>query len=138
VSWTRQRIIAVAQKYIGLGYQHHHIPTWNPPGEGTGLDCSNFTAWVYNYGLGLVFTSDVQDQADSATAPGRKLSSSEPLQPGDLLYILKEDRSEISHVAIYVDPNHVIDSHSNYHGVTEHAAKGWYVTHFSFARRILE
>ena len=138
VSWQRQRIIAVARKYIGLNYQHHHIPAWNPAGEGTGLDCSNFTSWVYNYGLGIYFTSDVHDQADSSGAPGRKLSSHEPLQPGDLLYILKGDRSKISHVAIYVDPTHIIDSHGDYHGVTEHAATGWYVTHFAFARRIIE
>jgi cell wall-associated NlpC family hydrolase len=138
VSWKRQRIIAVARKYIGLNYQHHHIPAWNPAGVGTGLDCSNFTSWVYNYGLGIYFTSDVHDQADSSGAPGRKLSPQEPLQPGDLLYILKGDRSAVSHVAIYVDPTHIIDSHGEYHGVTEHAATGWYVTHFAFARRIIE
>lgn len=138
VSWKRQRIIATAQKYIGLNYQHHHIPAWDPAGIGTGLDCSNFTSWVYNYGLGIYFTSDVQDQADSSGAPGRRLLPNETLQPGDLLYILKEDRSEISHVVIYIDRNNIIDSHSNNHGVTEHAATGWYVTHFAFARRIIE
>ena len=29
----RQRVIAVALRYRGYGYQHHHIPDWDPPPE---------------------------------------------------------------------------------------------------------
>jgi cell wall-associated NlpC family hydrolase len=145
VAWQRARVVAVARRYLGLSYRHHHIPAWDPPAAlvgptaaGTGLDCSNFTAWVYNYGLGRRFTSNVQQQADGPLAPGRGLAPDEPFAPGDLLFILREDRSEVSHVVVYVDENAVIDSHSAYGGVTEHPRTGWYLTHFSHARRIIE
>ncbi len=144
VAWKQARVIAVARKYLGLRYQHHHIPAWNPPvgltehaDESPGLDCSNFTAWVYNYGLGIRFTSDVQDQGESSQAPGRRLAPSEPFAPGDLLFILKQDSSAVSHVVIYIDAQHIIDSSGN-NGVTEHGRTGWYKTHFAYARRIIE
>ncbi|CAN5568189.1 hypothetical protein BH11CYA1_BH11CYA1_27060 [soil metagenome] len=135
VQWQRARILAVAKKYIGLPYQHHHIPAWSPA-EGPGLDCSNYTAWVYNYGLGMKFNSDVHKQADSPESPGRRLNPNEPFLPGDLLYIMKNDRSEVSHVVIFIDERHVIDSHDGSVQIREF--KGWYRTHLSHARRIIE
>jgi len=142
VAWKRARVIAVARKYIGLPYRHHHVPDWEPSGEadphkaGKGLDCSNFSAWVYNYGLGLKFTSDIAQQADGATAPGRKLSAGEAFAPGDLLFILKGDRTCVSHVVIYIDEGHIIDSHAE--GVAVRPFVGWYTSHLSHARRLLE
>ena len=58
-SWKRQRVLAVAVKYTGLPYQHHHIPDWDPPGSwpwkqvaygrnSKGVDCSDFSSWCYN------------------------------------------------------------------------------------------
>jgi cell wall-associated NlpC family hydrolase len=145
VEWKRARVVAIARQYLGLPYRHHHIPSWSPPADlagstqaGPGLDSSNFTAWVYNFGLGLRFTSDVQQQAEGPLAPGRMLGSDEPLAPGDLLYILRGNRSDVSHVMIYVDEHTVIDSRGTYGGVTEHPLAGWYSTHYSHARRVLE
>lgn len=135
VQWQRARVIAVAEKYIGLPYKHHHIPAWSPA-EGPGLDCSNFTSWVYNYGLGMKLNSDVHKQADGPNAPGRRLNQGETFVAGDLLYILKNDRSEVSHVVIFIDEGHVIDSHDGSVQVREF--KGWYRTHLSHARRIIE
>ncbi len=135
IQWQRARVVAVAEKYIGLPYKHHHIPAWSPE-EGPGLDCSNFTSWVYNYGLGLKFNSDVHKQADGPDAPGRRLNPGEQFVAGDLLYILKNDRSEVSHVVIFIDEGHVIDSHDGSVQVREF--KGWYRTHLSHARRIIE
>lgn len=135
LEWRRQRIAAVAQKYIGLPYRHHHIPAWAPD-EGPGLDCSNFTSWVYNYGLGRKFNSDVHKQAEGENAPGRKLADGEPLLMGDLLYILKRDRSKVSHVIIYLDAERIIDSHAG--SVQVRKFKGWYKSHLSHARRVIE
>ncbi len=135
VQWKRARIVAVAKKYIGLPYKHHHIPAWSPE-EGPGLDCSNFTAWVYNYGLGIKFNSDVHKQAEGRLAPGRVLNAGESFEPGDLLYILKADRSKISHVVIFIDADHIIDSHAGSVQVREFA--GWYKTHLALARRVIE
>lgn len=141
-TWKRARVLAVAKKYIGLPYRHHHIPDWAPSGEvdpkesGKGLDCSNFTAWVYNYGLGIKFTSDIEKQAEGPDAPGRALAKGEPLAPGDLLFILKGDRTCVSHVVLYMDESHIIDSHAT--GVAIRSFAGWYKTHLSSVRRVLE
>ncbi len=140
-AWKRARILAVAGRYVGLRYRHHHIPAWDPPNGGPGLDCSNFAAWVYNYGLGIRFTSDVKEQAAGPLAPGRRLARGEPFAAGDLLFILHPDRSEISHVAIFVDKGHVIDSRNGNGdgaGVRLRPFTGWYRSHLSHARRVIE
>lgn len=134
VEWQRARIIAVAKKYVGLPYKHHHIPAWSPE-EGPGLDCSNFTSWVYNYGLGIKFNSNIHKQSDGPNAPGRVLGKDEKFVPGDLLYILKGDRSQVSHVIIFIDDGHVIDSHKG--SVQVRDFEGWYKTHLDHVRRVI-
>jgi cell wall-associated NlpC family hydrolase len=131
-AWQRARVVAVAKKYIGLPYRHHHVPGYVGP-DGPGLDCSNFTAWIYNYGLGIKLDSEVGRQSETA---GRRLGAGESLQPGDLLFIRTVDDSRISHVAIYIDPHHVIDDHND--GVAVRKFKGWYATHLAYARRVVE
>ena len=111
------------------------MPGWTPA-EGPGLDCSNFTAWVYNYGLGCKFNSSIHEQADGAEAPGRRLQMEEPFTVGDLLYIMRKDKSEVSHCVIYIDDEHIIDSHAG--SVQIRPFKGWYRECFSHARRIIE
>jgi cell wall-associated NlpC family hydrolase len=143
LEWKRARIVAVAKHYLGLPYQHHHIPAWTPSGPGkdgaretAGLDCSNFTAWVYNYGLGVAINSDIGLQADGPKAPGRRLAPSEALAPGDLLFIKNRDLTKVTHVVIYIDPGHIIDDHAD--GVRVRPLSGWYTSSFSHARRIIE
>lgn len=130
--WRRERVLAVAKKYIGLGYRHHHVPGYDG-GDGTGLDCSNFTAWVYNYGLGVSINSGIGTQAETA---GRRLAGNEPLRAGDLLFIKSADGTAIAHVVIYIDRLHIIDSTGP--GVQVRPFKGWYVSRFSHARRVIE
>jgi hypothetical protein len=133
--WKRERIRAVAEKYIGLLYRHQHCPHWvNAKGE-KGVDCSNFTGWCYNYGLGIKFTGNVGDQGDGAKMPGKKIERGEPLKVGDMMYINKRDNSRISHVVLYLDDKHIIDSHQE--GVYIRDFKGWYSTHYVHARRII-
>ena len=127
--WKRQVVLAVAKHYIGVPYVHHHIPA-------LGLDCSNFTSWVYNYGLGIHINSDVHKQAETA---GRKLNSNEPFQLGDLLFIHHKTTDVIAHVIIYVDKDHIIDCTIDEHdGVWLRSFKTWYKKRFAFARRIIE
>ncbi|MGZ3418110.1 MAG: C40 family peptidase [Polyangiales bacterium] len=140
VTFARERVLAAAKHYTGLSYQHHHVPAWDPSSawsgaEGPGLDCSNFTSWVYNYGLGIKFTSNVVDQAATA---GRQLAPNEPLQPGDLLFITSADGSAIVHVVILVDADTVIDDTSSAPAVGLRPFAGWYKTRFSHARRVIE
>jgi len=127
--WKEQRLLAVAFNMIGLPYQHHHIPDWDPPRDwpwkhvaygrnSKGLDCSNFTAWVYNYGLGIRISSAIHAQAKrtSLSGPGgdgfvearviRDDNGYEDLvsrlEPGDLLYIKHKGSDDVSHVVMWV------------------------------------
>ena len=127
VAWARVRIVEAAKKLIGLPYRHNHIPAMG------GLDCSNFTAYIYNYALGVRFTSWVDRQAEEV---GRKLSDSEELAPGDLIFLWSSDRSRISHAVIYISPSEVIDSTGP--GVEVRSNAGWYKDNYAWARRLIE
>lgn len=126
--WMRQRIIATGLRFVGYTYQHHHVPDWEPPASwpkdekqttpvAKGLDCSNFTAFVYNLALGIKPTGDVHDQAVLTEAPGpghgrtipvkhielpeRYEDFGKTLLTGDLLFI-KGSQGGISHVVLWV------------------------------------
>lgn len=128
VEWTRQRVIAAGLRLTGYSYQHHHIPDWEPPEQwprhpeqktppGKGLDCSNFTAFVYNWALGIKPTGDVRRQAELTEMPGPGPGRSFPVKrielpreyeaferellTGDLLFV-KNTRGELSHVVLWV------------------------------------
>lgn len=145
--WKRDRVVAVAKKFINLPYRHHHIPSWNPqtPDKdgltGPGLDCSNFTAWVYNFGFGIMLNSDVVKQSQIMPTKRfplpdelQRINANEQLQPGDLLFIYNYDRTAIVHVAIYIDESHVIDSTKGHVDIRNFA--GWYHERLSHAVRV--
>jgi cell wall-associated NlpC family hydrolase len=125
-------VVAVALRFLGYGYQHHHIPDWDPPRNwpwkptaighnGKGVDCSNFTGFVYNLGFGIGLNTDVVRQAEEHEArmhtvgwarnwPLRRVELPESydeririLRTGDLLFI-RSNRGQISHVVIWVGP----------------------------------
>lgn len=126
--WLRQRIIATGLQFVGYTYQHHHVPYWEPPADwprddeqrppGKGLDCSNFTAFVYNLALGIRPTGDIHQQAEMTSAPGPGPNRTTPalrielperydaydktLRTGDLLFIKGSSGSTISHVVLWV------------------------------------
>jgi hypothetical protein len=129
VAWQRERVIAVALQYQGYGYQHHHIPDWEPPADwpwketksghnGKGVDCSNFASFVYNLALGLKPNSAIKEQAEqldiAGPGPGRitraqriELPSSyadrlRTLQTADLLFIRGSTHGEITHAVLWV------------------------------------
>lgn len=125
----RERVIAVALRFRGYAYQHHHIPDWHPPADwpwsrtcagrdGKGVDCSNLTGFVYNQGFGLRLSTDVHIQAAEPAARGHQgrlvplqrveLPSGyeeriRALRTGDLLYI-RNHGGKISHVVLWVGP----------------------------------
>jgi cell wall-associated NlpC family hydrolase len=126
--WKRERVIAAGLKFQGYGYQHHHIPDWDPPADwpwketkgghnGKGVDCSNFTALAYNFGLGLKFTGDVHHQAELAEIETKPVAIRpkriekpksytelvQTLKTGDLLFIHPRDKETlVSHVVLWV------------------------------------
>ena len=132
VTWKRERVLAAAQKLIGYGYQHHHLPDFDPgPGwpwrkvatgrNGKGVDCSNFTAFCYNYALGMQLPTAIGSQSDMRDVEGLQVASLElppsragaptpferftrVLAPGDLLFV--RNRGErVAHVVIWVGAN---------------------------------
>jgi cell wall-associated NlpC family hydrolase len=162
-TWKQERVLAVAMRYInapdnplGLQYRHHHIPGWNPTtstyagasaensdvdapdktiewAAGPGLDCSNFTAWVYDYGLGIKFSGDVHQQFAGTAGPmGQAIPREGPFEPGDLIFLHPNGNSnEVSHVVIFMDDQHIIDSRvdaQNLVGVQIRNREGWYRT----------
>jgi len=121
LEWQRERVIAVASRFIGYGYQHHHIPDWDPPAgwpwaktatghNGKGVDCSNFTAFVYNVGFGIKPSSAIGKQAErlEIPGPGRAIrakridlagdydASVKTLRTGDLLFIRNRKPPSVS------------------------------------------
>lgn len=130
VEWLRERAVAVGLRYVGYDYQHHHVPDWDPPADwpwkpvgsgknGRGVDCSNFTGFVYNQGFGIRLNTNVADQAElkaASMADGRKwpirrieLPDSfekriHTLKMGDLVYIRGRPDGPITHVVIWVGP----------------------------------
>lgn len=164
-TWQRERILKIALRYLNLpdnalalNYRHHHIPAWNPPTNthvsgdnedpetndlgawdaGTGLDCSNFASWVYNYGLGIKFTSAVRDLNKASLGVSAKALPKEgPFQLGDLVYLHPTANSNVvSHVVIYINDDYVIDDRYDYRapsgefqqGVLVRPRVGWYRT----------
>lgn len=122
ITWKRDRLVKVVDKFVNqvphIPYQKHlsngakrrgHFPAL-----GYGLDCSNFASWIYNYGLGIHRSSDVDDLANSRYHPEEVinkediLSMREELQPGDL--ILRKGNPK--HVIIYLGNGKVADSTS--------------------------
>ena len=145
--WKRDRVVAIAKHYIGLPYRHHHIPAWSPsmPDRhgltGPGLDCSNFTAWVYNFGFGVILNSDVASQAAMKPRPGfsvhpgmHKISAEGPFLPGDLLYIANPQKTAIVHTIIFIDDGHIIDSTDGQVAIRHFT--GWYRRQLSHAIRV--
>jgi cell wall-associated NlpC family hydrolase len=141
----RERVVAVALRFIGYGYQHHHVPDWNPPADwpwketcfgrnSRGVDCSNFTSFVYNLGFGVKLNSDVHKQSREREVelagtrrmiPLRHIALPDSydervkkLKTGDLVFI-RSNGGNISHVVLWVgaigrapdDVALIIDSH---------------------------
>jgi cell wall-associated NlpC family hydrolase len=128
LEWKRERVLAVGARFIGYEYQHHHVPDWDPPKHwpwkkccaghnGRGVDCSNFTTFVYNQGFGIHMSSAIRQQAELHTAlegrhehqaihrielPADYEARLKTLHTGDLLYIRGRVDGPISHVITWV------------------------------------
>ena len=122
-----RRIVAAAREHVGLGYQHHHLPDFDPPDDwpwrrvsagrnGPGLDCSNFTSLAFNQALGIKLPTGIGTQADARAVGGpggqgiATLSRVDPgsfdaavamLRPADLLFV-RSDAGRISHVVLWL------------------------------------
>lgn len=126
--WRRERVIAVGMTLVGLSYQPHHIPDWDPPAEwptkpdkkrpvAKGLDCSNFVSFAYNQALGFKLPSAIDTLGGMTEAPGPGEDRTTPVQrieipqdyddfpkalrTGDIL-LIKDKEGNISHAVLWV------------------------------------
>jgi hypothetical protein len=133
VEWKRERLVASGARFIGYGYQHHHIFDWDPPAgwpwnscctghQGKGVDCSTFTSWNYNWGLGIHVLTNVVAQGANPIAQGpagelraERINRPEgrpgdwydqlcaTLKTGDLLFIrMHPDQPAVVHAIMWV------------------------------------
>jgi hypothetical protein len=129
LEWKRERVIATALRFEGYGYQHHHIPDWQPPAgwawketavghNGKGVDCSNFSAFTYNLAFGVKPNGDVHKQSaetgfagpgEGRLTPAARIALPmtyaemvKTLQTGDMLYIKGSPQGQVTHVVIWV------------------------------------
>ena len=126
-TWLQDRVIFTATRWIGYPYQHHHIPDWDPPAHwpwhkvaygrnSRGIDCSNFSSFYYNYGLGIKLDTGIKTQAErlEVRGPGGRgvlpisridrvpyAQLIQELQPADLLYI-KNEQGKVAHVIMWL------------------------------------
>ena len=122
-----RRVTAAATRHVGLGYQHHHLPDFDPPADwpwrpvsagrnGPGLDCSNFTSLAFNRALGIKLPTAIGTQATALTVggpggrgsatlrrivPGSFAEAVAVLRPADLLFI-RSDAGRLSHVVLWL------------------------------------
>jgi hypothetical protein len=127
ITWMQDRVILVASRWMGYPYQHHHIPDWDPPlgwpwhrvaygRNSKGIDCSNFSSFCFNFGLGIKPDTGIRSQARrrELRGPGGRgiltIQTIEPapyevlvtrLQPADLLYI-RNEMGRIAHVVVWL------------------------------------
>lgn len=178
LAYLRERVIFVAALHIGLAYQHHHLPSWSPPAgwpwiavkagaNGPGLDCSNFSAFVFNYALGLRLPTAIGAQGVQLSLQGPGGGGCQPvarlqrahydallaaLQPADLLYF-QDRHGRIRHTAFWIGALAgrplILDCtdlrHPDGHGAVVPTGvhlrpfdeSGWYWRHFSHAHRLI-
>lgn len=143
VAWLRDRVVASGIHWSWLRYWHHHIPNFNGTGgnETTGLDCSNWSAWVYNFGIGRVFTSNVVDQSNIPTF--QRIDSLGKLEQGDLVFFTDDARTGITHSGIFCWTNRskesfgVMNSHDTGVRVST-SLTSWPLTRFSHGLRVIQ
>ena len=127
---TGEKIVALAKQYLGCKYVYARE---NPPY----FDCSGLTQYVYKqFGYSLKRTAYLQGYDD--TWP--KITSISDLQVGDLIYFnTNETDADLSdHAAIYIgDGNFIHASSSAGKVVISSLSSGYYKTHFSWGRRVL-
>ena len=70
--------------------------------------------------------------AGTAGPMGQRIAAEGPLQPGDPLYLHPDGNNTVaSHVVIYIDDDHVVDSRvdtQNVAGIQVRQREGWYRT----------
>jgi cell wall-associated NlpC family hydrolase len=73
-TWLRERLLLAYDQAIGVAYQHHYDPFWQPTQgsswnavaigyQSQGVDCTNFTAYAYEDAFGILMSGKTTTQA---------------------------------------------------------------------------
>ena len=94
--------IAEAENHLGLDYK------WGGTSPSTGFDCSGLVKYVFGKQ-----GKDLPRTAAEMYEEGKKISDSDDLEKGDLLFFSSSKAAKPNHVAIYVGDDEFIHSASS-------------------------
>lgn len=103
-SYKREQLVSYALQFVGGPYRY------GGSDPRTGTDCSGFTRYVYQHGLGISLNRSSGSQA----AQGTSISASQ-MQPGDLLFY--GSGSGINHVAMYIGDGKIVHASTEATGI---------------------
>lgn len=101
---ARQNVVAFALQFLGCPYKDKGT---NPT---TGFDCSGFTRYVFQNGIGI----QLERSSTYQSKQGVQVSENE-MKPGDLIFY--GSGSRINHVAMYIGDGQVIHASTYETGV---------------------
>lgn len=100
----RQQVVDYALQFVGGRYKY------GGSDPRTGVDCSGFTKYVMQNGIGVNLNRSSRAQA----AQGRQISASE-IQPGDLVFYASGSR--INHVGLYIGDGQIVHASTERTGI---------------------
>ena len=103
-SFKRAQLVSYALQFVGGPYRY------GGSDPRTGTDCSGFTRYVYQNGLGISLNRSSGSQA----AQGTSISASQ-MQPGDLLFY--GSGKSINHVAMYIGDGKIVHASTEATGI---------------------
>ena len=104
VSSSQASIVEYAKQFLGNRY------VWGGASLTNGTDCSGFTRYVYQHGLGISLNRSSGSQASQGTA-----ISASKMQPGDLLFY--GSGKSINHVAMYIGDGKIVHASTEATGI---------------------
>jgi cell wall-associated NlpC family hydrolase len=118
--------VLAAMNFIGVRYRRGGVTAES------GFDCSGFTRYVFEKGLGLALPRQADQQAK---APGLVAVKREDLKPGDLVFF-NTMRRTFSHVGIYIGENRFVHAPSQGKDIrTDDLSFAYWAKRFTGARR---
>lgn len=103
-NYKREQLVSYALQFVGGPYRY------GGSDPRTGTDCSGFTRYVYQHGLGISLNRSSGSQASQGTAV-----SASDMQPGDLLFY--GSGKGINHVAMYIGDGKIVHASTEATGI---------------------
>lgn len=118
-------VVQVAEKYLGVPY------VWGGASPEEGFDCSGFVMYVFGE-LGISLPHGAEAISNYGTP-----TDFENLRPGDVIFFQNTYRYGVSHLGIWVGNNTFIHAPEPGSVVCYEELKGFYLSHYWGARRLI-